>query len=185
MKLEIFHKNFEGSEDILSYVRRKVTKLNRYLPKIDEIKVELREENTKSPQDRFGVQITVSTKGTLLRAEERRDSVQAATDAAVEVIARQIKRFKGKRYDKGRGLSVTRGVLDSERYATKSKVSSSPSVVKTKKFLTKMMSIEEASEQMELLGHDFFLFVSEESGSISLLYRRRDGNYGLIEPELS
>jgi putative sigma-54 modulation protein len=185
MKVEIIHKNFNGSEDVLSYVRKKVTKLSRYLPNLDEAKVEIREENTKSPKDRFGVQITVNAKGTLLRAEERKDSVQTAADAAVEVIARQIKRFKGKRYNKGRGVSVTRGVLGSEGSAVKSRVDSSPSVVKIKKFPTKVMSIEEASEQMELLSHDFFLFVSEESGSLSLLYRRRDGNYGLIEPELS
>jgi len=185
MKVEIVHKNFEGSEDVLAYVRKKVAKLSRYLPNLDEAKVEIREENTKSPKDRFGVQITVNTKGTLLRAEERRDNIQAAADAAVEVIARQIKRFKGKRYDKGRGISVARGVSGVEETAAKQRVRSGPKVVKTKKFLTKEMSIEEASEQMELLGHDFFLFVNEESSSLSLLYRRRDGNYGLIEPELS
>jgi len=185
MKVEIIHKNFDGPEDVLSYVRKKVTKLSRYLPNLDEAKVEIREENTRSPKDRFGVQITVNTKGTLLRAEERRDSVQAAADAAVEVIARQIKRFKGKRYDKGRGVSVTRGVSGFEGDTVKRRVGSGPTLVKTKKFLTRVMSIEEASEQMELLGHDFFLFVSAESGSLSLLYRRRDGNYGLIEPELS
>jgi len=185
MKVEIIHKNFDGSDAVLSYVRKKVAKLSRYLPDLGEAKVELSEENTKSPKDRFGVQITVNTKGTLLRAEERRDSIQAAVDAAVEVIARQIKRFKGKRYDKGRGVSVTRGVMGFEGTVAKQRVRSGPKVVKMKKFLTKVMSIEEASEQMELLGHDFFLFVSEESGSLSLLYRRRDGNYGLIEPELS
>lgn len=185
MKVEIIHKNLEGSEAVLSYVRKKVAKLNRYLPSLDEAKVEIRQENTKSRQDRFGVQITITDKGMLLRAEERRDNVQSAADAAVEVIARQIKRFKGKRSDKGRSVSVTQGVSELEGFASKRRTWSDPRLVKTKRFPTKVMSVDEASEQMELLGHDFFLFVNEDSSSLSLLYRRRDGNYGLIEPELS
>ena len=93
---------------------------------------------------------------------------------------RQIEHYKGKLYDKGRGNSLARSEL-SEEVGT---APPSPRVVKVKRFAVKPMSVTEAIDQMELLGHDFFLFFNADSEQLNLLYRRKNGDYGLIEPEL-
>ena len=93
---------------------------------------------------------------------------------------RQIEHYKGKRYDKGRGSSLARGESSEETEPAQP----SRRVVKVKRFAIKPMSVAEAADQMELLGHDFFLFFNADSEELNLLYRRNDGNYGLIEPEL-
>lgn len=183
MEMEIVGKNLEGWESIQEYVRKKIGKLERYLPKMDETKVEIREEKTKSPKDRFTVQVTLGSNGTLLRAEERAESVAAAVDAVYEVLTRQIERYKGKLYKRARGVSLAREAAAEEEANYEEEPA--PKVVRVKRFAAKVMSVAEAAEQMELLGHDFFLFVNCDNDKISLLYRRKDGDYGLIEPELT
>ncbi|MBA7714783.1 Ribosome hibernation promotion factor [subsurface metagenome] len=93
-------------------------------------------------------------------------------------MERQIEHYKGKLYDKRRGSSFARSEFSEEAGTTP------PSVVKVKRFAVKPMSVAEAIDQMELLGHDFFLFFNADNEALNLLYRRKDGNYGLIEPEL-
>jgi len=185
MELQIFGKNVEISPAIETYVQKKIGKLARYLPNITEGKVEISEEKTKSYQHRFTAQVTLSSKGVLLRGEERGKNVNVAVDAVTEVLERQIERYKGKLYEKGRGVSLARKSAVPESIAASESSKDSPSVVRVKRFAVKPMSVAEAVEQMELLGHSFFLFISIESGALSLLYRRNDGNYGLIEPELA
>jgi putative sigma-54 modulation protein len=183
MELQIFSKNMEISPDIRSYVQKKIGKLTHYLPNITEAKVEIHEQNTKSPQHRYTAQVTLTSKGIILRGEERDEGVRAAVDAVVEVLERQIERYKGKLQDKGRGLSPVR--QPEEEIVVEEEPSNFPRVVRLKRFTVKPMSVSEASEQMELLGHAFFLFVNSENDRLCLLYRRNDGNYGLIEPELA
>jgi len=190
MELHIFSKNAELSPLLEGYVRRKVEKLARHLPSITGGKIEIIEEKAKSPDHRFSVQITLSSSsGMLLRSEERAGNVRAAVDSAVKILDRQIERYKGRLYEKGRGLSLARhspayGELTGEVLESRHD-EKLPKVVKVKRFAIKPMSLSEAVEQMELLGHSFFLFIDSESNSINLLYRRNDGNYGLIEPKLS
>jgi putative sigma-54 modulation protein len=185
MELQIFSKNMEITPAIQSYVQKKIGKLARYLPNITEAKVEIHSENTKSPQGRFIAQATLSSKGVLLRGEERGERVRVAVDAVAEVLERQIERYKGKLYEKGRGVSLARQADVLERTVASEVSEDLPSVVRVKRFAVKPMSVAEAAEQMELLGHSFFLFVNAENSALSLLYRRNDGNYGLIEPELA
>ena len=185
MELQIFAKNVELSQEVEDYIRKKIGKLSRYLPNLTEAKVEVHEENTRSPRHRFTVQVTLNSKGVLLRGEERAESIYIATDAVDKVLARQIERYKGKSYKKGRSTSRSREAAASKEVITNDKVGSLPNVIKVKHFVVKPMSVTDASEQMELLGHDFFLFINADSDMFSLLYRRRDGNYGLIEPEAS
>jgi putative sigma-54 modulation protein len=162
------------------YIERKLGRLNRHLPNIIESKVEISEEKTKSPQQRFVVQMTIDSQGTLLRAEERGEDLFTAVDRAAEIMNRQIEHYKGKLYDKGRGSSPVRSEPDDKLEAAPP----SQMVIKTKRFAVKPMSAAEAIDQMELLGHDFFLFLNAENERLNLLYRRKDGDYGLIEPEL-
>jgi putative sigma-54 modulation protein len=180
MKLQVIGKNnVEVSETIRAYVEKKVGKLGRYLPTLDEGKVEISREGTKLPQQRFTVQVTLDSRGVLIRAQEKSKDVRAAVDKVVDVLSKRIERYKGKRYDKGRGLSLARkgAAIEEEE------IEAPKRVVKTKRFLVKPMAVDEAIGQMELLGHDFFLFLDADTERLNLLYRRGDGNYGLIEPQ--
>jgi len=179
MELQITGKNVEVSPRVRSYIERKLGKLGHHLPGIIESKVEISEQKTKSRQHHFVVQVTVDSSGTLLRGEERGEDLFSAIDKVEAVVMRQIERYKGRRYDKGRGNSFARGELsqiETEEPARR--------VIRVKRFAIKPMSVDEAIDQVELLGHDFFLFSNADTEEINLLYRRRDGNYGLIEPEL-
>ncbi len=181
MELQITGKNIEISLEVRQYIERKLDKLGRHLHKIMESKVEISEQKTKSPQQHFVVQVTIDSNGTLFRSQERGENLVSAIDRVVEIMDRQIKRYKGKLYKKGRGSSLARGGLVEEVVEEEE---TTGRVVKIKQFVVKPMSVDEAIEQMELLGHDFFLFFDADDERLNLLYRRKDGNYGLIKPEL-
>jgi len=180
MELVINGKNMEVSDRIRGYIEKKADRLGRYLPRIDEAIVELRREGTKSSADRQVVQLTVRVKGTVLRAEERATDVFTAIDAVLDKMYRQIMRYKTRR--RGRSRTQEEGLMPPiEEYEEEAP----RRIVRTKRFLVVAMDEEEAAEQMELLGHDFFLFLNGNTGGLNVIYRRRDGNYGLIEPELA
>ena len=180
MELQITSKNVEILPEVRQYIERKLDKLGRHLHKIMESKVEISEQKTKSPQQHFVVQVTIDSDGTLFRSQERGENLVSAIDKVVEIMDRQIKRYKGKLYKRGRGSSLARGELSEEIMEEKTM----GRIVKIKQFVVKPMSVGEAIEQMELLGHDFFLFFDADDEGINLLYRRKDGDYGLIKPEL-
>ncbi len=181
MKLQIIAKNnVEVSETIKAYVEKKVGKLGRYLPTLGEGKVEISREGTKLPEQRFTVQVTLDSRGVLIRAQEKSKDMRTAINKVVDVLSKRIERYKGKLYDKkSRGVSFARrgATIEAEEIEAPRKV------VKSKHFLVKPMPIDEAINQMELLGHDFFLFIDADTERLNLLYRRGDGDYGLIEPE--
>ncbi len=178
MELQITGKNVELTPALRQSIERKLGKLERHLPNITEYKVEISAEKTKSPEQHFVVQVTLDSNGTLLRGVERGQDLLKAVGKVAAVMNRQIEHYKGKLYEKGRGNSLARGEFKEEPAQPARKV------VKVKRFAVKPMSVAEATEQMELLGHDFFLFFNADSEELNLLYRRQDGNYGLIEPEL-
>lgn len=179
MELQITVKNIELLPTARSYIVRKLGKLNRHLPNIVESKVEVSQEKTKSPRQRFVVQVTVNTNGTLLRGEERGEDLFVAVDRVVAIMDRQIERYKGRRYDKGRGSSLARG-----EFAVDAGTQPPDEVVRVKRFTVQQMSVIEAIDRMELLGHDFFLFSNTDTAGLNIIYRRKDGGYGLIEPEM-
>ena len=180
MQLIISGKNMEVNEPLRKYVQRKIGKLDRYLPSIDEVRVELSVESAKSSQHRQVVQVTMRTNGTILRAEERSADMLAAIDAVRDKLQRQMERFRRR---PARVRERARAAADAtpEPAAEETKAS----IVRTKRFAVTPMSEEEAIEQMELLGHDFFVFFNPNANSMNVLYRRRDGNYGLLQPELA
>lgn len=175
MNIIITGKNMEIGDVLREYVEKKIRKLNRYLPAASEARVELAFEGTKDAEHSQVAQITLRSKGAILRSEERSADIFASVDAALDRIHRQIIRYKEKRYHRGRGPE--KGLLLPEEEEP-------PRIVRTKRFPVRPMDEEEAIEQMELLGHDFFLFFNVSTGQMNVLYRRRNGNYGLIEPEL-
>ncbi len=180
MEIQINGQNVDISPTVRGRIERKLSKLSRHLPDITGCKVELTEEGTKSSQERFVAQVTLDIDGTLLRGEERGDGLFAVIDKVVAVVDRQIERYRGKHYNKGRGGSFARGTSSE----TVEETPLVERVVKVKRFPIQVMSVSEAIVQMELLGHDFFLFHNAETQELNLLYRRRDGDYSIIEPEL-
>jgi len=181
MNLQIISKNkVEVSETVKSYIVKKIGKLVRYLPIISEGKVEISREETKLPEQRFTVQVTLDSKVSLIRAQEKSKDIRKAIDKVEDVLSKRIERYKGKLYDKGRGTSFARqeAAIEAEEIEAPKKI------VKNKRFLVKPMPVDEAINQMELLGHDFFLFLDADTEKLNLLYRRKSGGYGLIEPEL-
>ena len=180
MQLIIQGKNMEVTDRLQEYIEKKVGKLDRYLPTITEARMELSVEGARSAKDRQAAQLTVWSKGTLLRAEERTADMFTSIDAVVDKMYRQIVRYKGKRYGRGRGPGDVPPVEVDEF-----EEEVAPQIVRTKRFEVSPMDEEEAVEQMELLGHDFFVFFNINSNEINVIYRRKDGDYGLIEPELA
>ncbi len=180
MELIISGKNMDISDRVRGYLEKKAARLDRYLSHIDEAVVELTRESARSSADRHIVQLTVRTKGTILRAEERATDVFTAIDAVLDKMYRQIMRYKTRRRSRSRSQEAE-FLLPIDDYEEEPQ----KQIVRTKRFLVIPMDEEEAAEQMELLGHDFFLFLNANTGELNVLYRRRDGNYGLIEPELA
>lgn len=173
MNIIITGKNMEIGDVLREYVEKKVKKLDRYLSTAREARVELAVEGTRDAEHSQVAQITLKSKGTILRSEERSSDIFASVDAALDKIYRQIIRYKEKRYRRGRGAEKGLPLEEEE----------TPRIVRTKRFPVRPMDEEEAIEQMELLGHAFFVFFNASTGEVNVLYRRRDGNYGLIEPD--
>ena len=191
MQLLLQGKNFVISDRVREYCERKIGKLDRYLPDIEEARVEITQEKTKSSQDRNIVQVTLKANGTILRAEERCDAIYPCIDAVANKIHRQIARYKGKREDRWHGHSKRGGEMMEAMPALEQEVLESVAeenqgeIVRVKRFHVDPMSEDEAMEQMELLGHNFFVFYNADLGRINVLYRRSDNDYGLIDPEIA
>ena len=191
MQLLLQGKNFVISDRVREYCERKIGKLDRYLPDIEEARVEITQEKTKSSQDRNIVQVTLKANGTILRAEERCDSIYPCIDAVANKIHRQIARYKGKREDRWHGHAKRGDEVMEAMPALEQEVLESIAeenqreIVRVKRFHVDPMSEDEAMEQMELLSHNFFVFYNANLGRINVLYRRSDNNYGLIDPEIT
>jgi putative sigma-54 modulation protein len=183
-KVEISAKNMEVTERISDYINKKVAKFDRLLPIIDEVRIDLSHlKNARSLDDRNVAQITVRGKGYILRAEERADDIFTALDTTLDKMQRQIERYKGKR-ERGRGDGTPASEVVPMEPVLEDKTEQ-PVVVRRKEFTLVPMDEAEAIEQMALLGHEnFFIFFNAYSNQINVLYRRRDGTYGLIEPKV-
>ncbi|HNS49602.1 MAG TPA: ribosome-associated translation inhibitor RaiA [Anaerolineae bacterium] len=183
MELNIKGKNIEVTERLRDHVQRKIGKLDRYLPTITGAWVELTTEGTRAAQDRQVCQVTIRSNGVILRAEERADDMFTAIDTVLDRMYRKIARYKGRRADRWRGAGVAVEPLPIE--AEQEAEEAPAAIVRRKRFQMTPMLPEEAIEQMELLGHDFFVFYNAEEGQANVLYRRKDGTFGLLQPELS
>ena len=185
MKLTIQTHNVELTDWLEQYVDKKIGRLDKYLPDIDEARVELREEQTRSASDRAIAQVTLRSRRTILRAEERSGDMFASIDAVSDKLERRIARFKGKT-----ARNSKRAVAQA---ATMQEVAATPPIeeepddtriARIKHFEVQSMNAEEAIEQMELLGHDFYVFLNVDTGTINVVYRRREDDYGLLQPEV-
>jgi putative sigma-54 modulation protein len=185
LEVEIYGRNLDVTERIQDYVDKKVSKLDRYLNGIDEARVDLAYvKSARSAADRQVAQITIRGKGMILRSEERSDDIFTALDAALEKLQRQMERYKGRHF-RGRGDGRSAAEVVPVAVVEEEAEEVEPAIVRRKRFVLAPMDEMEAIEQMSLLGHEnFFVFYNATTNAINVLYRRRDGNYGLIEPEI-
>jgi putative sigma-54 modulation protein len=185
LEVEIYGRNMEVTERIEDYVTTKVSKLDRYLQGIDEARVDVAYvKSARSAADRQVAQITVRGKGFILRSEERADDIFSAFDTALEKMQRRIERYKGKR-NRGRGDGRSAAEVVPEEIYEEESNELGPVIARRKRFFLVPMSEFEALEQMDLLGHElFFVFYNANTNAVNVLYKRRDGTYGLIEPEV-
>ncbi|MGD8805045.1 MAG: ribosome-associated translation inhibitor RaiA [Chloroflexota bacterium] len=188
MDISITSHNVELTERLRGHVEKKTAKLDRYMPNLAEVRVELTTQNTRSAVERQVAQITIrDDRGTILRAEERDADMFAAVDAVVDKLYRQIKRYRGKRIKSRRSASSTVEELALGEPLPlefeEESVDEEPAIVRRKRFPLRPMAPEEAIEQMELLGHSFFVFFDVDEEMVNVVYKRHDGNYGLLQPE--
>ncbi|MBP8972698.1 MAG: ribosome-associated translation inhibitor RaiA [Anaerolineae bacterium] len=190
MELKIHTRNVDVTPRLQEHVEKKVSKLDRYLPNIHEVRVDLAIERRKQGMDQCIAQLTLrNTRGAILRSEEKRQpDIYAALDVALDKMYRQIERYKGKR--KPRGVSrfyETEQALQTVEpvpgEVAEEKAEEKTAIVRRKSVTLVPMSEDEAIDQMELLGHSFFIFYNADTAKIGVLYRREDGNYGVLEPQ--
>lgn len=178
MRLHVKGKNHEVSDSIRRYAEEKLGKLDRHLHELTQVELELLVEKNPSISANQVAEATVWTKGPTLRAREASTDMKASIDQLTEKLRRQIEHYRAKRSRRqvrGNG-STTGGPMPIDEDV-------GPKIVKTKQFAVKPMSPEEAALQLELVGHDFFVFRNDESDEVNVIYRRRLGGYGLIEPQ--
>ena len=175
MQLQVKTRNVEVSDAIRRYAEQKLAKLERHLDDPTRVELELAVERNPSIADSHVAEATIWTKGPTLRARESASDMRASIDQLVDKLSRQVKRYR----DKRRRHGTRRLAAESAPVVTDSE----PAIVKTKQFPVKPMTAEEAVLQLELVGHDFFVFRDSESAEVNVVYRRRDGDYGLIEPQ--
>ena len=166
------------------YIKEKLGKLERYLDKISKVTVEVAEEQRRTDNNTHRAQVTlVGEHGILLRAEQRAADLTTAIDVVHDSLQRQIERYKDKHWRRGKLRRQGNEIVEAlPEAAAPTEEARNPRIVRTKEFQVKPMYSDEAVEQMELLGHDFFVFRDAGSNEINVLYRREDGNYGLIVP---
>lgn len=189
MDIIVHGRNVEVNDWIREYVEKKVGKLERYLAGVTDARAELTHSPTRAASDRYTAQITMWAGGQILRAEESTSDIFASIDATVDKLYSQIRRFKGRKYDSKRrasaaanaeaelaAMSIPADVLEDEEEAL--------TIMRRKQFVLEPMDEEEAMEQLELLGHDFYIYLNPTTHSANVIYRRKDGNYGLLQPDI-
>lgn len=200
--------NMKVNSAVEAYAKKKLDKLDRYLPGISDVRLDLTHQNTKRGGNLAIAQLTIRhRRGAILRAEERTDGdFEAAINLAIDKMYRQIERFKGKRLDgKKRRTTPSRFTALPEEldlaeetpvseiepnspyadYATIEEAVEVPDeIIRRKQVDVSAMSEDEAIQQMELLGHDFFMFFNADTGSVNVVYKRRNGGYGVLVPNV-
>ena len=185
MEFIVKSRNGKVTQREQEYIKEKIGKLERYLDLISKVTVEVGEAQRRSQGTMHRAQVTlVGDHGILLRAEEYAPDLNSAIETVHDNLQRQIQRYKDKHWRRGKLRRQGNDIVEvaSEVNGAVEEDDQRPRIVRTKEFQVKPMYSDEAVEQMELLGHDFFVFRDAENSQINVLYRREDGNYGLIVP---
>jgi len=175
MEITITGKNINMTEGLKSAVREKIGKLDKYFSPETVAKVTLCVE-----RDRQKIEVTIPVKGGIIRSEQVSDDMYVSIDLVQEIIERQLKKYKTKLVDKKQNAASFSRAFVEKNYEEEEEIK----IVRTKQFDIKPMYPEDACVQMELLGHDFYVFCNAETDQVNVVYKRKGSTYGLIEPEL-
>ena len=202
MNLTIHTDNIRLTNDLEEFIQKKLDKLGRYLPNITSVHVEISQQNSNRGPDIIATQITLRhSRGAILRTEEKIDkqdynSIKTAVTRASDKMYRRIGRFKGKRRNKRvrdrygmteEEFNQAEPLPEMEDYdeaAMEASASDTAEIIRRKDVSVIAMNEEEAVEQMELLGHNFFLYFNAETNSVNVVYKRGSGGYGILEPRV-
>ena len=192
MDIKIYARNLDLNPNAEDYVQKKFSRVQRHLPNMDDAKIEVSRRSSRSTGEQVHAQMTLRIGGYTLRGQESGDNLFAAVDSVTDIVDRQIRRFKGKVYRSQKGKKHRAAmrdipmdaIIELPESAEEEAIEDIGEVVRTKRFSMTPMSVEDAILQMEMLGHNFFLFFNTDTSEYNVAYRRNDGDYGLIEPEL-
>ena len=176
MKFIISGKNLDVTDGLKAAIEEKIGKLERYFTPETEVHVTLGVE-----KERQKIEITIPMKGNIVRAEQVSDDMYVSIDLVEEVIERQLRKYKNKLVDRQQSAASLSKAFIEEEIEEDDEIK----IIRSKKFGMKPMDPEEACIQMELLGHNFFVFSNAETDEVNVVYKRKDGSFGLIEPEFS
>ena len=176
MKFIIVGRNIEVTPGLRAAVEEKIGKLDKYFNPDTEVHVTLSVE-----KDRQKIEVTIPVKGSIIRSEQVSNDMYVSIDLVEEIIERQLKKYKNKIVDKQQAVASFSKAYVENDYTDDEEIK----IVRTKKFDIKPMYPEDACIQMELLGHSFFVFSNAETDEVNVVYKRKDGSFGLIEPEFN
>lgn len=174
MKFVIVGKNIEVTPGLKSAVEDKIGKLERYFTPETEIHVTLSVE-----KERQKIEVTIPVKGSIIRSEQVSNDMYVSIDLVEEIIERQLKKYKNKLVDQKQSANFFKKEFIEKEYMEEEDIQ----IIRNKKFDIKPMYPEDACIQMELLGHNFFVFCNAETDQVNVVYKRKGNTYGLIEPE--
>ena len=184
MEIIVRGKHFEVPDSVEQHARRKLGKLDHYLPLLQDatVEVDIAHQRAKEPHQRYLVRVLVSGGGVHLRAEERAAEIVPAVDEAARAVVDQARRHKERLYGRARPRAVKR---PASAPASGGDGTGWERIARVKRFAVKPMTLQEAADEMELLGHSFFVYQDADDGQFAVVYRRESGDYGVIMPELS
>ncbi|MBE2192755.1 MAG: ribosome-associated translation inhibitor RaiA [Anaerolinea sp.] len=188
MQIQIHAKNVDVGQRLHEYAEKKLARLEKYLPNISRIDLELGQERRRQGADVSVAQVTLRhSRGMILRAEDKTQTdLYAAVDMVLDKLNRQIGRYKGKRRRRAadRSEELDAELMGAELLPEEEDETSEEmmGIVRRKAIEISPMSEQEAIDQMEMLGHDFFVFYNAETQGLNVLYRRKEGDFGLIQP---
>lgn len=181
MRYSFIGKNFDVTDNFSNKISAKLDRISKLFPKDAEANIVLTETKLDKKID-----VTVSLPNKrIIKAEVTKDDFMAAVDEAVDILERQMVKYKNKLHDRAKKLPAYAAelkaiALDEDEYTDDDAIN----IVKSKRFFVKPMDAEEACMEMDMLGHTFFVFRNAETDDINIVYKRKDGAYGLIEPEI-
>ena len=174
MRYIISGKNIDVTEGLKEAIHEKIGKLERYFTEDTEVHVTFSVE-----KERQKIEVTIPMKGNIIRAEEESTDMYVSIDLVEEIIERQLRKYKNKIVErKQHGIGLNKAFLEEETPGEEN-----IEIIRSKRFAIKPMDPEEACVQMELLGHDFYVFRNSETDEVNVVYKRKANSYGLIEPE--
>ena len=174
MRYIISGKNIDVTEGLKEAIYEKIGKLERYFTDDTEVHVTFSVE-----KERQKIEVTIPMKGNIIRAEEESTDMYVSIDLVEEIIERQLRKYKNKIVErKQHGIGLNKAFLEEETLGEEN-----IEIIRSKRFAIKPMDPEEACVQMELLGHDFYVFRNSETDEVNVVYKRKANSYGLIEPE--